>query len=877
MNATDDDRDRPEKETAGDPGRERAAEVTNDANSLPQDALAGRANAFVEKLRPLAVAQFDPELNLLAVDASEFDFSTAVAFARAMIELFGSIQVVHIHSDGKTTAKVNRPSGKGKSKTPAKLFDARSTDDEIRSYVAHNRDGWNTYWSVNTTTAAAEKGSKDDVTRAVMLHVDADGDRATSARKLDELGMSFGIDSGNGLWGLRLLDEPMQLDPDSPPYQKEGPDGSWLKGDFAKYGGVEQPFDPERRTRLVREVEARNRHLKDLFDGGDSAQNVDRIARLPGTVNWPNATKLAKGCKPAVSRLVVPDGPVRLFKFDEMPATYEDRPKSKSGGEAEVNVSGEQRHVEMDDLPKDLNDRIKTMIVRGRDEDEPLKGQDQSRSAWLLHAVGSLVRAKVDDDTIYSIITDRGYGISASVLDKGNSAQVHRYACRQIKRAKELAATPDWVLDLNQARFAALDGGKARFFREEDDGSLTTMDRTAFDYDIADRWATEMEDGKPKVFQVSKRWHSHGRRRYYRNGLRLDPSAEGDDDGYYNLWRGFSVKPVPGDWSRLREHFHKVLDKDDADYLIRSMAWKVQNPGVPSRVAIVLRGKEGTGKGIGITYFTDLFGKHGLRVHSMLHVAGRFNAHQRHLCVLFADEVHVVGKDQVGTLKGLITEKNLPIEGKGVDVVNAENHITVYMVTNEHWAVPAGLDARRFAVFDVKDTVRGKRDHFDAIDRQMRSGGLAAMLHDLMHMYLGSWHPEAARPDTTALAEQKAFGLDPIPRMVFECLQAGQLPFGHRQEDGTVRVGSIRFADWVGLKTRRDDVTTTMLGVVFRRLGFTDFKGKPKGWDIPKLAEARAAWDKTMFPWSWDTQDGEEWSIVPPPRREEPPADTHAF
>jgi len=874
VNTTDEDRDRPEKETAGDPGRERAAEVTNDANSLPHCAQAG---VFVEKLRPLAAAHFDPESNLLAVEASEFDFSTAVAFARAMIELCGSIQVVHIHRDGKTTAKVNRPSGKGKSKTPARLFDARSTDDEIRSYVAHNRDGWNTYWSVNTTTAAVEKGAKEDVTCVRMVHVDADGDRATSARRLHELGMSFGIDSGNGLWGFRLLYEPIQLDPDSPPYQKEGPDGAWLKGDFAKCGGVEQPFDPERRTRLVREVEARNRHLKDLFKGGDSAQNVDRIARMPGTINWPNATKLAKGCKPAVPRLVVPDGPVRLFKFDEMPATYEERPKSKSGGGTEVNVSGGRRHVDLDTLPKELDQRVKVVIQQGRDEDQPLKNKDQSRSAWLLFAVGSLVRAKVDDDTIYSIITDRDFGISASVLNKGGPDQVHRYAVRQIKRAKELARTPDWVAEVNRDRFAALDGGKVRFFREEDDGALTTMDKAAFDYDIADRWATEVEDGKPKVFQVSKRWHSNGQRRYYPKGLKLDPESEGDDGEHYNLWKGFSVEPAPGDWSLLRDHFYKVLDKDHADYFIRSMAWKVQNPGVPSRVAIVLRGKEGTGKGMGVTYFTDLFGKHGLRVHSMLHVAGRFNAHQRHLCVLFADEVHVVGKDQVGTLKGLITEKNLPIEGKGVDVVNAENHITVYMVTNEHWAVPAGLDARRFAVFDVKDTVRGKREHFDAIDRQMRSGGLAAMLHDLMHMDLGSWHPEAARPDTTALAEQKAFGLDPIPRLLFQCLQAGQVPFGHRQEDGTVRIGSIQFTDWVSLKTRRDDVTTTMLGVVFARLGFVPFKGKPKGWDIPKLAEARAAWDKTMFPWNWDAQADEQWSIVPPPRRDDPPVHTDAF
>jgi hypothetical protein len=44
----------------------------------------------------------------------------------------------------------------------------------------------------------------------------------------------------------------------------------------------------------IEAVEARNRKLAaDL--GGDHVQNVDRLMRLPGTLNVPDAKKLAKG------------------------------------------------------------------------------------------------------------------------------------------------------------------------------------------------------------------------------------------------------------------------------------------------------------------------------------------------------------------------------------------------------------------------------------------------------------------------------------------------------------------------------------------------------------------------------------------------------
>ncbi len=142
---------------------------------------------------------------------------------------------------------------------------------------------------------------------------------------------------------------------------------------------------------------------------------------------------------------------------------------------------------------------------------------------------------------------------------------------------------------------------------------------------------------------------------------------------------------VEGDWSLIRAHVEDVLASGDgplADYIIRWTAWKLQNPSAVPRVALAFRGEEGVGKGFYLNGLGIVFGHHALRVHNMSGVSGRFNAHMRHLCYLFADEVSVVDEESEGALKGIITEPRLPIEGKGKDIIQAENHLAVGMASN---------------------------------------------------------------------------------------------------------------------------------------------------------------------------------------------------
>ena len=97
-------------------------------------------------------------------------------------------------------------------------------------------------------------------------------------------------------------------------------------------------------------------------------------------------------------------------------------------------------------------------------------------------------------------------------------------------------------------------------------------------------------------------WVNHPYRREYA-GVVFEPNGEDTvwlhQKHYLNLWQGWPIEPVQGDWSLMRAHIAMVLADGDPkleEYILRWFAWAVQNPGKPAEVALVFRGGKGSGK-----------------------------------------------------------------------------------------------------------------------------------------------------------------------------------------------------------------------------------------------------------------------------------------
>jgi hypothetical protein len=391
----------------------------------------------------------------------------------------------------------------------------------------------------------------------------------------------------------------------------------------------------------------------------------------------------------------------------------------------------------------------------------------------------------------------------------------------------------------------------------------------------SNRYATvDVADGKggsqQRLIALGNWWLSHRQRRQHR-GITFFPDGPKVINQCLNLWQGWGVEPKAGDWSLIQEHIELVLasgNAEFADYIIRWIAWAIQNPAAQAEVALVLIGAKGVGKGTLVRCLQRIFGPHAFQVTSREHVIDKFNGHLQD-CVLFiADEAYWGGdKRCVGRLQGMITEPTLPIERKGLDVFEVRNFLHIVMLAEPGWVIPAGRYERRYAAVAVSTAKRGDKAYFRALHQQIEDGGAEAMFYDLRMMDLGDWHPRdipEALLTNPALQKQQSHTLPPLEQWYVMLLHYGKLPGAlsgrpstaftrSLVDDARAKVPRLRDLTEVGLRNFLLDEES---------IGTTCTKYRASignGWTFPPLTEAREAWSRRYGPMKWDTPELVDW------------------
>lgn len=154
----------------------------------------------------------------------------------------------------------------------AETFDFCSDKTLALDWVKARNGKANLYFSVNEPRIGARTDSKlrrDEIGQVRAFAVDLDEPPAGYAwgDPVEDYIPSAVVNSGNGLWGFWKLAEKVSAD-------------AW--------GGVE----------------AQNKALAAKFHGDTVATNLDRLARLPGTINIPNEAKRKRGKVEVASRIL---------------------------------------------------------------------------------------------------------------------------------------------------------------------------------------------------------------------------------------------------------------------------------------------------------------------------------------------------------------------------------------------------------------------------------------------------------------------------------------------------------------------------------------------------------------------------------------------
>jgi AAA domain len=286
------------------------------------------------------------------------------------------------------------------------------TADKLDVFVSANNNKRNLYYSVNPTRTAmtkkaAKKAAKKDIAAVEYLLADldpADGEtsEAAKARYLAQLNGAFQpkptaiVDSGNGIQCLWRLSQPIALPP--------GADAT------------------------IADVEARTAAIMLRLGAKPGTQNIDRILRLPGTTNLPNAKKRKEGRVACPARLIsFNDASYPLAAF---PLPDADNRRAASSGGSPAWVQQKRTPAAVDALP--VSDRIKNLI-RGIDDPEH---SYPSRSERVMAVLVAMASAGCTDDQMAAVMLDRGLPIGEHVREQAKQVN---YLSRQIRFARAQA------------------------------------------------------------------------------------------------------------------------------------------------------------------------------------------------------------------------------------------------------------------------------------------------------------------------------------------------------------------------------------------------------------------------------------------------------
>src|SRR5262249_22911547 len=249
------------------------------------------------------------------------------------------------------------------------------TTAEINAFV-HEHDGkLNLYYAVNPLRNLMwKKAAKKDV--AAIEYLLADLDPATGetsevakARYLDQLNGSFEpkptaiVDSGNGIQCLWKLANPIVL-----------------------------PEEEAIRKAIIDDAEARTKAIMVRLGAKPGTQNIDRILRLPGTTNLPNAKKRKEGRVECPTKLLAFNG--ANYPLDAFPLPEQSKPGSpEDGGQHARQENREEAHEGESKLER-------TIRTGGGSAFET-----RSHAVW--YVINEMLRGGVPHSAIVSTLLDK--------------------------------------------------------------------------------------------------------------------------------------------------------------------------------------------------------------------------------------------------------------------------------------------------------------------------------------------------------------------------------------------------------------------------------------------------------------------------------------
>lgn len=160
-----------------------------------------------------------------------------------------------------------------------------------------------------------------------------------------------------------------------------------------------------------------------------------------------------------------------------------------------------------------------------------------------------------------------------------------------------------------------------------------------------------------------------------------------DERPIINLWVPPTLQPKPGEYPRLQRVFEWLTDNDKEGerWLKHWMAWKVQDPAVCPKVAVVITTVQGGGKGTLAAAMAQMLGPENCETIKREQLENRFNGRWIQKLFVLADEI-LSGddtKDITASLKVYIDGNTVELEKKNRDQKSVRNRLAWMFASND--------------------------------------------------------------------------------------------------------------------------------------------------------------------------------------------------
>jgi hypothetical protein len=185
------------------------------------------------------------------------------------------------------------------------------------------------------------------------------------------------------------------------------------------------------------------------------------------------------------------------------------------------------------------------------------------------------------------------------------------------------------------------------------------------------------------------------------------------EEGYLNLYKGIKAAELyPNeeavDITPYLKHVHLLMGSNDenADYMHKLIAQKIQKPGYKWRVMPIIQSTQGVGKDIWFDFLSEIFGPEQCLKVDGIHKLCATNSGQMEgklLCCL-QEMGYKDTKDNEEYLKALITNLTIQLEQKYIKTFHVTNVVDFIGFTNDFNAIKVDQGDRRYFIVVADST-----------------------------------------------------------------------------------------------------------------------------------------------------------------------------